>query len=61
MINADDPPVGCFRCGKTNEAAPLVSETPAGVRYVCEACARPGERIEPGVTLRVVYVGIRTQ
>lgn len=61
MINADDPPVGCFRCDKTNEAAPLVSETPAGVRYVCEACARPGERIEPGVTLRVVYVGIRTQ
>ena len=58
MTVAVDPPVGCFRCGGINEASPLASETPVGVRYVCKACVRPGDHLEVGVTLRVVYVGV---
>jgi hypothetical protein len=53
-----DPPVGCFRCGVTNEASPLASETPAGVRYVCKACVKPDDRLEVGDTLTVAYVGV---
>jgi hypothetical protein len=58
---APDPepatPAGCFRCGKSNDLAPLASETPAGTRYVCAACVQPGDagKVVHGDTLVVTH------